>query len=62
MCTEELRSLLLGSFVDMYQENDVITQFKEYNEERLMIEIEVEVPAKGDLDLEEVRKSPYCFG
>ncbi|QZI86108.1 DNA-directed RNA polymerase [Vibrio phage 15E36.1] len=59
--TEVLRQQLLGSFVDMYQQNDVITDFKEYNEERLMIEIDVEVPQKGDLDLEEVRNSPYCF-
>ncbi|CAM0028671.1 RNA polymerase [Vibrio phage D530] len=59
--TEELRTLLINSFVDMYLEHDVITAFKEYNEERLMIEIEVVVPAKGDLDLEEVRNSPYCF-
>lgn len=59
--TEKMRGLLLGSFVDMYTEHDVITDFKEYNEERLMIEIDVPVPPKGDLDLEEVRNSLYCF-
>ncbi|AHN84679.1 RNA polymerase (endogenous virus) [Gutovirus Vc1] len=59
--TEELRSLLINSFVDMYLEHDVITNFKEENEERLMIEIDVEIPEQGDLDLEEVRLSPYCF-
>lgn len=60
--TEELRAKLSGAFVDMYQENDVITNFKEENEERLMIEIDVEIPNIGTLDLEEVRDSLYCFG
>ena len=56
------KPLLNNSFVDMYQEHDVITEFKEYNEERLMMEIDVELPAKGNLDLEEVRNSTYLFG
>ena len=60
--TAALRVQLSGAFVDMYQENDVITQFKEENEERLMVEIDVEMPTRGSLDLEEVRDSLYCFG
>ena len=60
--TELLRSLLVNSFVDMYRDNDVITKFKEENEERLMIEIDVEMPTIGNLDLEVIRGSKYCFG
>ncbi|CAM0028180.1 RNA polymerase [Vibrio phage D529] len=59
--TEKLRKLLIDSFVDMYLTFDVITNFKEENEARLLIAIEVEVPEKGDLDLEIVRTSPYAF-
>lgn len=60
--TAKLRKLLSGAFVDMYQQNDVITNFKEENEERLMMEIDVEMPELGHLELEEVRNSLYCFG
>lgn len=59
--TELLRSLLSGSFVDMYIEFDVIAQFKEHNEQLLMTELDVELPESGTLNLEEVRTSPYCF-
>ena len=60
--TQKARGLLNGSFVDMYVENDVIADFKTYNEERLMTEIDVELPERGSLDLEQVRNSPYLFG
>lgn len=59
--TELLRKLLIDSFVDMYLEHDVIETFKTENEERILVEIEVDVPEKGDLDLEIVRSSEYCF-
>lgn len=59
--TEKLRALLSGSFVTMYLENDVVAQFKEFNEEYSLIVIETELPATGTLDLEEVLKSLYCF-
>lgn len=59
--TELLRNRTSNSFVDLYQEFDVIKDFKEYNEEQLLIEIDVPLPERGTLDLEEVRESPYCF-
>lgn len=59
--TETLRRCLLDSFVDMYQSNDVLREFKEYNEGRILALIEVEIPETMNLDLEEVRQSIYCF-
>lgn len=60
--TESLRTALLDSFVDMYQEHDVLQDFLDHNESRLMQEIKVEVPGEMGLDLESVRTSTYCFG
>lgn len=60
-CTDELRTLLTNSFVDMYLENDVLTDFKEHNELLLCQEIEVEIPTQGNLNLNVVRNSEYCF-
>ncbi len=60
--TEELRHLLINSFVDMYKSHDVISDFKTAQEERLMVDLEIEEPVKGDLDLEDVRQSKYIFG
>ncbi|QHB42723.1 DNA-directed RNA polymerase [Vibrio phage VP-HS15] len=59
--TELLRLHLSGSFVQMYEENDVIKDFIEYNEALILTEIEATVPEKGELDLQEVLKSLYCF-
>jgi len=59
--TPALRKALVDSFVDMYLEHDVLTDFKEYNEGLICAEIEVDTPAPGDLDLEDVRRSVYAF-
>lgn len=59
--TVQLRELLAGSFVRMYQEHDVISDFKSYNEERLLMALATPLPTKGDLDLNDVMKSEYCF-
>lgn len=59
--TELLRDNLSGSFVDMYQEHDVLQEFVDYIEKDMMIVVEAEMPAKGELDLEVVRDSIYCF-
>lgn len=59
--TKLLRSLLVGSFINMYQEHDVISEFIQYNEDNILTEIEATVPNKGDLNLEDVRESLYCF-
>jgi DNA-directed RNA polymerase len=59
--TGKLRKVLLDSFVDMYQQNDVLNQFASYNEERMCEVMEVEVPLSLGLDLEQVRHSTYAF-
>jgi DNA-directed RNA polymerase len=59
--TEVLRDCLRETLVDMYEENDVLQDFKEYNECRILEPIDVEVPERMGLDLNEVKKSEYCF-
>ncbi|QBJ01030.1 DNA-directed RNA polymerase [Aeromonas phage MJG] len=59
--TEMLRRLLIDSFVDMYQEHDVIADFYDMQCERLVEDLGIELPAKGTLDLELVRTSKYIF-
>lgn len=59
--TGKLRKVLLDSFVDMYQQNDVLQQFATYNEERMCEAMSVEVPSSLGLDLEQVRHSTYAF-
>jgi len=54
-----LRDCIRNTFVDMYEENDVFTLFKEHNEFTHAINIEVDVPEKLGLDLQLVRKSAY---
>ena len=59
--TGRLRKILVDTFVDMYQSHDVLAEFHEYNEIRICEELTVEMPKKGSLDLEQVRKSKYAF-
>jgi len=59
--TETLRRVLIDSFVDLYQNNDVLTELVIGCEMDLGIEIEAKRPDDGLLDLELVRQSPYCF-
>lgn len=59
--TELLRRHLIDTFVDMYLNNDVLTELKVGCEFDLGTEIEADVPQAGTLDLEQVRQSPYCF-
>ncbi|ARB11232.1 DNA-directed RNA polymerase [Marinomonas phage CPP1m] len=60
--TKKARSILNNTFVDMYQENDVIAGFKEAAEGQIKDKIDVELPEYGTLDLEVVRDSEYLFG
>lgn len=60
--TETLRTCLLDTFVDMYQENDVLADYKYHNEALVLQEIETELPEQMGLDLEVIRGSEYCFG
>lgn len=59
--TPKLRKILVDTFVDMYTEHDVLRDFIEHNEALHLMEIDVDMPEVGNLDLEEVRKSKYCF-
>lgn len=56
------RPIYTGTFVDMYQQHDVLQGFFTYNEDRIGKQLDTEIPSKGSLDLEEVRNSPYMFG
>jgi DNA-directed RNA polymerase len=60
--TDELRDLLRGTFVSMYEEHDVLREFLEYNEALLLEVLEIELPERGDLDLQETLHSEYAFG
>jgi DNA-directed RNA polymerase len=60
--TEVVRECLNNTFVDMYINNDVLTQYKEHNEAIICDEIDVDVPEPMGLDLELVRESTYLFG
>lgn len=58
---DTLRTCLRNTFVDMYLEHDVLQDYKDHNEARLLTTFDVEVPDKMGLDLNLVRKSEYCF-
>jgi DNA-directed RNA polymerase len=61
--TDELRAAILKTFVEMYQENDVLTDFIEYNEHRINQEIEVSIPVpEKTFDINVVLESDYAFG
>jgi DNA-directed RNA polymerase, mitochondrial len=59
--TEELRKILVDTLADLYLENDVLQDFKDHNEGLISQEIEAEVPGHMGLDLNEIRRSTYCF-
>ena len=63
--TDALFATVRDTFVEMYETNDVLTQFKEavaasITDETLLEELP-DALRKGDLDLEEVKFSMYCF-
>lgn len=60
--TPKLRDLLRETFVSMYRDNDVLSQFKEHNEALLLEEIDVPLPEMGNLNIEDVLTSEYAFG
>ena len=60
--TPKLRDLLRKTFVQMYDENDVLAQFIEHNESLLLEEIPIELPLSGTLNIKDVEKSDYAFG
>jgi DNA-directed RNA polymerase len=63
--TDALFATVRDCFVEMYQQNDVLGQFKEAVASRLQNEALLDkLPVRlvtGELDLEEVKYSMYCF-
>lgn len=59
--TETLRKALLETFVRLYKNNDPLEDFLLDCEEVKGDEIDIEKPKKGDLDIEAIRDSLYCF-
>lgn len=59
--TDGFRQALLDSFVEMYSNKNVLKDFKEHNEVRILEEIAVPTPDLLGLNLEVVRQSTYCF-
>lgn len=60
--TVVFRDCLLDSFYQMYKKYNWLQEFKEENETRLALELDVEVPEFLGLDISVVKDSPYCFG
>jgi len=56
-----MRDALRSTFVGMYQENDVMGQFKAWNEQLLGKPIDVDVPEQMGLDLKVALESEYLF-
>lgn len=59
--TVELRDILVTTFSDLYLDHDVLAEFKEHNEWLISQEINIPVPGGMGLDLNEVKRSTYCF-
>ena len=63
--TDALFAIVRDTFVDMYEHNDVLAQFKQavattITDETLLEELPDDL-IQGDLDLEDVKFSMYCF-
>lgn len=56
-----LQRIIGETFVKLHTENNVLKNFKDAHEERLGIELP-DLPESGDLDINDVLKSPYFFG
>ena len=62
--TEVLFRVVREAFVEMYEEVDVLSQFRDEISERLPDEAKEklpELPSKGELSLDAVAESRYCF-
>lgn len=60
--TSLLRERLRASMVDMYTEHDVIGQFLDETENKLMTAFEhIQVPPRGKLQLDSINQSTYAF-
>jgi DNA-directed RNA polymerase len=60
--TPKLRDLLRETFVSMYKEHDVLSDFLDYNEALILEELDIEIPTPGNLNLDDILASDYVFG
>jgi DNA-directed RNA polymerase len=60
--TPKLRDLLRETFVSMYKEHDVLSDFLDYNEALILEELDIEIPTPGNLNLDDILASDYAFG
>jgi len=58
---EILQRCIRSTFVELHTNNDILGDFKREQEERTGLTLP-DVPARGDLVLEDIIKSPYFFG
>lgn len=54
-------TIIREEFVSMYEQHDILAEFKKQNEERTGLTLP-DLPSKGNFDIREVLKSPYFFG
>ena len=58
---DKMGEILLSTFVDMYTENDVLQDLLDSNEDAFLMDLDMEVPATFDFNLNEVLNSEYAF-
>ena len=58
---DEMREILVDTFVDMYKQANWLEELRLYSEKRTGAEIDIPPPEMLGLDLELVRQSEYCF-
>ena len=58
---ETFQKVIRRTFVKLHSEQDILADFKRVHEERHGIVLPP-LPDKGDLDINDVLKSPYFFG
>jgi len=59
--TDKWNHIIRECFVDLHQNTNVLQSFKDEHETRHDIELP-DLPARGDLDITDVLRSPYFFG
>lgn len=58
---EELRKVIRQQMVRLYTENEPLKSFKEHAEELLGRQLDIELPAKGSLDINSILASKFVF-
>ena len=58
---DKFHSIIREAFIKLYTEHDILQSFKDQHEAKYGVELP-DVPAKGLLNIEDVRKSEFFFG